>query len=86
MHSVWDVLLNAFSRVLRDSTPRYVGPSVGRSVGWSVPFLLFWRFWAFWAYGSRPDALVTFSSTAPAHPHATRVAMYPALFWMDFPN
>ena len=24
--------------------------------------------------------LVTFSSTAPAHPHATRVAVYPALF------
>ena len=29
-----------FSRVLRDSTPRYVGPSVGRL----VPFLLFQRF------------------------------------------
>ena len=25
-----------FSRVLRDSTPRYVGPSVGPSVGWLV--------------------------------------------------
>ena len=83
-----------FSRVLRDSTTRYVslsvGQSVGRSVGWavgrlvgwSVPFLLFWHFWAFWAYGSCPDALVTFFSTAPAHPHATRVAMYPALLFM----
>ena len=32
------------SRVLRDSTPRYVGPSVGQSVGWSVgrsPFYFF---------------------------------------------
>ena len=29
-----------FGRVLGDSTPRYVGPSVG----WSVPFLLFRRF------------------------------------------
>ena len=28
-----------FSRVLRDSTPRYVDPSVGRLVGWS-PFYL----------------------------------------------
>ena len=28
-----------FSRVLRDSTPRYVGRSVGRS----VPFLHFWH-------------------------------------------
>ena len=27
-----------------------------------------------------PRCLVTFSSTAPAHPHATRVAVYPALF------
>ena len=29
-----------FSRVLSDSTPHYVGPSVG----WLVPFLLFWHF------------------------------------------
>ena len=76
-----------FSHVLRDSTPRYyrllVGRSVGRLVGWSVfrsLFYFFWRFWAFWAYSSCPDALVTFSSTASAHPHATRVAVYPALF------
>ena len=54
--------------------------SVRRLVGRLVPFLLFWRFWAFLAYGSCPDALVTFSSTAPAHPHATWVAVYPALF------
>ena len=55
--------------------------SVGWSVGWSVgPILLFrhfWAFWAFWACGSCPDALVTFSSTAPAQPHATRVPVYP---------
>ena len=55
-----------FSRVLRDSTPRYVD--------WSVPFLFFWCFWALWAYCSCPYALVTFSSTAPAHPHATGVS------------
>ena len=65
--------------MLRDSTPRYVGPSVGRL----VPFLLFQRFWALWAYGSCPDDLETFSSTAPAHPHATRVAVYPALFFSE---
>ena len=74
--------MTIFSRVLRDSTPRYVGLLVGwlvgRLVGRLVPFLLFRRFWAFWAYGSCPDALVTFSSTAPAHLHATRVAVYPA--------
>ena len=38
------------------------------------------RFLSFLAYGSCPDALVALSSTAPAHPHATRVAAYPALF------
>ena len=64
---------------------RFVGWLIGQLVSWlvgqSVPFLLFWHFWAFWAYGSRPDGLVTFSSTAPAHPHATRprVAVYLAL-------
>ena len=36
------IYLSVLSRVLRDSTPRYVDPSVGRLVGWSVgrsPFL-----------------------------------------------
>ena len=66
-----------FSHVLRDSTAHYVGPSVGWLVG---PLLLFWRFWAFWAYCSCPDALLSFSSTAPAHLNATRIAVYPALF------
>ena len=82
MMNGWSLLtvLLLFSRVLRDSTPRYVGPLVGRSVGRLVPFLLFRRFWAFWAHGSCPDDPVTFSSTAPAHPHATTVAVYPALF------
>ena len=54
---------------------------VGRSVG---PIFTFSAFWAFWACGSCPDALVTFSSTAPAYPHATRVAVYPALFLVDY--
>ena len=56
---------------------------VGRSFSLLVLFLLFWRIWAFWAYGACPDAQVTFS-TAPAHPHITRVAMYPALFSLFF--
>ena len=42
--------------------------------------LLFRRFLVFWANCSCPNALVTFSSTAPAHPHATGIAVYPALF------
>ena len=49
--------------------------SVGRSVG----VRSIGRFWDFWAYCSCPNALVTLSSTAPARPHATGVAMYPAL-------
>ena len=38
-----------FSRVLRKSTPRFVGwsvcQSVGRSVGWSVTFYFFYEFY-----------------------------------------
>ena len=32
--------MRIFSRVLRDSTPRYVGPAVGRSVGRSSFYFL----------------------------------------------
>ena len=42
-----------FSRVLRDSTPRFVGPSVHRSVRRSVTLYFFWVF-------------VVFGLTAPA--------------------
>ena len=41
---------------------------------------LFRRFWRFWAHCSCPNAPVISSITAPAHPRATRVAVYPALF------
>ena len=64
--------------MLRDSTPRYVGPSVGRSVGWLVGRSPFYFFGVFELFVH--TALVTFSSTDPAHPHATRVAVYPACF------
>ena len=72
-----------FSRLLRDSTPRYVGPSVGR---W-VPFKLFFGVFELYeptAPAHCPNALVTFSSTAPAHPHATGVVVYPALFTYNY--
>ena len=36
-----------FSRVLRDSTLRYVGPSVGSAVGWSVGWSPFYFFGVF---------------------------------------
>ena len=42
-----EYLKGFISRMLRDSTPRYVGPSVGRLVGRSVGPLLFRRFLAF---------------------------------------
>ena len=59
---------------------------VPQLVRWSVdPHFAFWRFWAFWAHCSCPNAPVTFYTTAPAHPHATRVAVYPALLFI-LPN
>ena len=65
---------------IRGSVRPSVRRSVGRSVGPSVRHtLLFRRFWAFWPYRSCPNVPVT-SNMAPAHPHATGVAVYPALF------
>ena len=65
-----------FSRVLRDSTPRFVGPPVRPSVRHT---LFFSGFCDLWPHCSCPSDQVT-SNTAPAHPHATGVAVYPALF------
>ena len=73
-------LMKLFSRVLRDSTPCFVGPSVRPSVCWSVHHtLLFFCFCGLWPHCSCPNDQVT-TNTAPAHPHATGVAVYPALF------
>merc|ERR1712142_282785 len=69
-----------FSRVLRDSSPRFVGPSVSPSVGPSIRHtLLFLGVRVFWLHCSCPNDLVA-SITDPAHPHATGVAVYSALF------
>ena len=57
---------------VRLSVRPYVGPSVRHT-------LLFRRLWFFWLYCSCPNAQLT-SNMAPAHPHATGVAVYPALF------
>ena len=66
--------------MLRDSAPRFVGPLVRRSVGPSARHtLLFWGFCGLWPHCSCPNDQVT-SNMAPAHPQATVVAMYPALF------
>ena len=36
---------------------------VARSVGWSVPFLLFRRFLGFWAHSSVPNAIISQSKS-----------------------
>ena len=57
-----------------------VRPSVRPLVCLSVRHtLLFWGFWDFLLHCSCPNDLGT-SITAPAHRHATWVAVYPALF------
>ena len=69
----------------RDSKTRFVHWSVGRSVGRTVSRLVGWSHFTFfmilflWPHSSCPCGLVT-SNMAPAHPHATSVAVYPALF------
>ena len=68
-----------FSRVLRDSTTLFVGPTDQRTVRPSVHHtLLFSGFCSLWPHCSCPNDEVT-SNTVPAHPHATGVAVYPAL-------
>ena len=53
--------------------------SVGRSVGHTFTF--FMNF-IFWPHCSCPNATLP-SNMAPAHPHATGVAVYPALLKCD---
>ena len=61
---------------------RSVRRSVGLSVGLSVRHtLLFLGFCGLWPDCSCPSDQVT-SNTAPAHPHATEVAVYPALLYV----
>ena len=57
--------------------------SVSWSVGWSVGRLrlaFFGVYRQFWGYCSCPTAWLVNFITAPAHPHATGVAVYTALF------
>ena len=62
----------------RDSTTRFVCRSVGRLVGWSVTLYFFYDFISLASL-----LLPKWSGDlkmAPAHPRATSVAVYPALF------
>ena len=68
-----------FSRILCDSIPLFLGLSISLSVGMSVSHFTFVMIFIFLAYGLCPNGLVT-SNMAPAHSHATGVAVYPALF------
>ena len=68
-------LYNPLCRSVSLSVGRSVSLSVGRSVT-----LLFRRFSAFFALLLLPKCSVTFFITAPAHLHATLVAVYLALF------
>ena len=62
---------------IRGSVCPSIGPSIGPSVGPSVRNTLLC--FGFWPHCSCPNYLVT-SITAPANPHSTGVAEYPALF------
>ena len=61
-----------FSRVLRDSTTRFVGQSVRPSIRRSVTlyFFICFFFCGFWPHCSCPNDKAT-SNMAPANPHAT---------------
>ena len=76
--------MTCFSRVLRDSIPRFVRPLVGRLVGWSVGRLVGPHFTFFIFLRSLASLLLakcfSNSNNAPARPQATEVAAYPALF------
>ena len=72
-----------WSRATQLYTPlcRSIRPSVRPSVGPSVTLYFFFGFCGLWPHCSCPNDQVT-SNTAPAHPHATGVVLYPALFQM----
>ena len=76
---LWSVLnSNLFSFLVACYATLHPALSVGLSVGRS--HFTFFMIFILWPYCSCPIGLVT-SNMAPAHPHATWVAVYPALFF-----
>ena len=73
----FDIAITIFSRVHATLQPAL-------SVGWSVgrSHIIFSMILFLWPHCSCPNGLVT-SNMAPAHPHATSVAVYPALFLVE---
>ena len=80
-------ILYIFRCVLHDSTPHFVSPSVRWLVHPLVHLSVHFTFFVFFLlfglqpHCSCPNDQVT-SNTAPAHLHATGVAVYPALFFI----
>ena len=56
--------------------------SVHPSIGWSVTLSFFGVYGRFWGYCSCPIAWLVNFIIAPAHPHATEVAVYTALLFV----
>ena len=52
--SHYKIVVSLFSRVLRDSTPRFVGPSVGPSIRRSVRPSVRLSHFTFWYYNVNP--------------------------------
>ena len=77
---IWTI----FNQKTRLYTPlcRFVCPSVGPSIGASIgpSVTLYFFFFSLWPHCSFLNDQVT-SNTTPAHPHATGVAVYSALFY-----
>ena len=75
--------LHPLCRSVGQLVRRSIGPSIRWSVCWSIrQTLLFFVFCGLWPHCTCPKDEVT-SINAPAHPHATEVAMYPALFHFE---
>ena len=74
-HHAWQIFIlgrDYFLSRARDSTTRFVRPSIGPS--YFTIFMIVFH----WPHCACPNGLVN-SNMAPAHPHATSVAVYPAL-------
>ena len=85
VRSTWYDLINSESirRVVPNTHLRYCVLILHIFSRRSVTLYFFLGFCGFWPYCSCPNDLVT-SIMAPAHPHATGVAVYPALLlWIS---